>query len=303
MASERLCRQLADRIREILGKGLQLSPGVLHYIDSTYLNPSPEALKEIFYDLSDAQNASLCELIFSPDETFQVQIENLLEESMFHPADEKKVLSFLLRATLRVELFFSGKNFSLRTEMPPGGVERFLSRLNIAQHPEPKITGAVNQFLDGHLKTLTKVRLRHAKIEFTGERIQFLCRFLGGVDPNASEFLPCFDLILDILGEKPNDDHLFRWLINKKRFYFKGLQVAEKFAARLKKSNMETLMIEGFRTPYVDPADARKRMMLIDMISRAVFGKTEYFEKTSAAVRIEEYEKPRKMKRTPGAAC
>jgi len=37
-------------------------------------------------------------------------------------------------------------------------------------------------------------------------------------------------------------------------------------------------MIRGERVVLIDQADARKKMRIIDRISRAVFGKTEYFD-------------------------
>ena len=48
--------------------------------------------------------------------------------------------------------------------------------------------------------------------------------------------------------------------------------------ARLEKHNIETLMLQGERVILINPADVRKKMRIIDRISRAVFGNTEYFE-------------------------
>ena len=41
---------------------------------------------------------------------------------------------------------------------------------------------------------------------------------------------------------------------------------------------METLMLQGKRAGFIDKNEARKMMVMIDRISQAVFGKTEYFE-------------------------
>jgi hypothetical protein len=64
----------------------------------------------------------------------------------------------------------------------------------------------------------------------------------------------------------------------KKRFYLRSLQKAKKLEAQLQKNNLETLLSQGKRVILVDQADARKKLLIIDRISRAVFGKTEYFE-------------------------
>jgi hypothetical protein len=47
---------------------------------------------------------------------------------------------------------------------------------------------------------------------------------------------------------------------------------------RLGKYNIETLMAQGERIALIDQIDARRKMRIIDRISRAVFGKTEFFE-------------------------
>ena len=44
------------------------------------------------------------------------------------------------------------------------------------------------------------------------------------------------------------------------------------------KHNIETLLMRGERVVLIDQVDARKKMQIIDRISRAVFGKTEFFE-------------------------
>jgi len=75
VASERHCRQLADRIREILKQGMPLGHEVMHYIDSTHSMPTAEELHKMLTEPADPLDASLCELIFSPGETIQLRIE------------------------------------------------------------------------------------------------------------------------------------------------------------------------------------------------------------------------------------
>ena len=71
---------------------------------------------------------------------------------------------------------------------------------------------------------------------------------------------------------------MFKALMTKKRFYFQGLQKAKNLDIQLKKHNVETLLLRGNRVSYVDRADVRKKIQMIDRISLAVFGKTEFFD-------------------------
>jgi hypothetical protein len=41
---------------------------------------------------------------------------------------------------------------------------------------------------------------------------------------------------------------------------------------------VETLLLRGERVSYIDKADARKKIQIIDRISLAVFGKTEFVD-------------------------
>jgi hypothetical protein len=74
------------------------------------------------------------------------------------------------------------------------------------------------------------------------------------------------------------DNGIFEALMARKKSYLKNLQRTVQFEARLRKNNMETLMLQGKRAAFIDKVEARKKIDIIDRISRAVFGRTEYFE-------------------------
>ena len=61
----------------------------------------------------------------------------------------------------------------------------------------------------------------------------------------------------------------------KKNIYKQNLQKAVNYEEQLKKSNMETLILQGVRIPFVSKEDALKKIQIIDRISLAVFGKIE----------------------------
>jgi hypothetical protein len=71
---------------------------------------------------------------------------------------------------------------------------------------------------------------------------------------------------------------MFQQLMARKKRYFQGLQKAKKLDNQLTRHNVETLLLKGERVSYIDKADARKKIQIIDRISLAVFGKTEYFD-------------------------
>jgi hypothetical protein len=58
---------------------------------------------------------------------------------------------------------------------------------------------------------------------------------------------------------------MFQALMTRKKRYIQSLQKAKKLDNKLTQ-------------PYIDKADARKKIQIIDRISLAVFGKTEFFD-------------------------
>jgi hypothetical protein len=106
---------------------------------------------------------------------------------------------------------------------------------------------------------------------------------------NASdnELIDCLELVLDVLDDLRDNADVFSGLKARKRFYFKSMLEADKFEAKLKKSNMETLMLQGVRAPYIDKSDAIKKMALIDKVSLSVFGKILPIDKVAEGINFE----------------
>ena len=55
MESQNKCEALADEIKKILSKGITLSSEVIHYIDSTFSNPTTTELQTILQDDSNCE--------------------------------------------------------------------------------------------------------------------------------------------------------------------------------------------------------------------------------------------------------
>jgi hypothetical protein len=134
MDSEEKCNQLAKKIRKILDKGITLSSDVIHYIDSTFTNPTISELQSILHDDSNCEKDSLMELLFFPDESMQIQLEELLENLQMSKPDEKKVLDSLCRESPQVTVRFPEERGSLNLILPQEGVPAFVSRLRISKH-------------------------------------------------------------------------------------------------------------------------------------------------------------------------
>jgi len=278
MNADEKCILLAERIVKILKEGIHLNSDVMHFIDSTFSSPCINELEKIIADNSDCERDSLIELIFFPDEEIQAKLEDLLKSHNYCREDQNKVLDYLSSGQIESTIHFPDNKGTLSVTMPYEVAGRFLVRLNIHKKIDKRIYAAIDTGVSEKLKISVSVKLRNTVNEITENKIFFLCDFFENMQDESDDFLECLDFILSFLDEAENTSKLFSVLMNKKRFYFKNLQRAEKFWQQLEKANMETMILQGVKAPYISIEDEKRKMELIDKISLSVFGRTEYFE-------------------------
>jgi hypothetical protein len=276
--TEEKCNLLANKIRKILNRGITLDSDVVHYIDSTFSNPTVEELQAILHDDSNCEKDSLMELLFFPDEKMQLELEEMLENLQVEKQDENCVLEALGRESLLVRMRLPDSRGSLILELPQEVAPGFIARLHISKHLEDKLREAVNKHSDRDAAIGYKVKIRNSRFSPGEKKIQLLCDLFEKLGPQNHDFKTCLDFVLSFLGELGDEQDMYPALMAKKRFYLHSLQKAKKMETQLQKNNLETLLSQGKRVILVDQTDARKKMLIIDRISRAIFGKTEYIE-------------------------
>ena len=270
--------QLAGEIKKILSGGIVLDSDVAHYIDSTFSNPTLAELENILNDDTHCEKDPLMELLFFPDESMQLQLEELLQTFEPQPPDEQQVLDFLCKVPLHVCLQFADGRGSLSLLLPEAAAGHFISRLKIGRHLDSRLLEAIDNFGNAHSRTRLKVKIRNSRFAFTPARLKFLRTFFEKFDPHSKDVMACFEFVLDFLEALNEDDNPYQALMAKKKFYFINLQKAGRLAHQLQHTNMETFLLQGNRVMLIDPVDARRKMQIIDRISRALFGKSAYFE-------------------------
>jgi hypothetical protein len=278
MTSEEKCARLVAEIRNILGNGITLSGDVIQYINSTFSNPTLEELQTLLLDDSNCEKDSLLELLFFPDESMQFQLEGLLETLRLRQLDESNVQNLLCREPLQAVFRFPDRSAILKLFLPQEVAPVLISRLHIAKHLDPKLCAAVNNHAASAVRNRYKLKIRNSRFSSDVNKIQFLCDFFERMEPESHDFNECLDFALSLLDEINENTEVYRALMAKKKFYLRSLEKAKQMDVQLQKNNPETLLLEGKRVILVDKADARKKMLIIDRISRAVYGKTEYFE-------------------------
>jgi hypothetical protein len=275
-------QQFAVSLKEIIAKGFTIEPATERYIHSTFSHPGAADVLAILNDETDCERDSLVELIFFPDEALQVGLEGQLEAGAFGAEDERRLLAMLLAEPLETALIFPATHETFALRMPQLALRRFVTRLHIPYRLDRRLCRILDQRIAPELRQIIKVKLRNARIRFSEIQGEFLGRFLASLDARHTDYLDCLALLLTIGAEIGPTTDIYKLLTEMKRTYFQSLEKAEEFQRRLGRSNMETLMLQGFRPAFIDPADGRKKMRLIDTICQAVFGRSEYFAKAEA---------------------
>jgi len=269
---DRNCLLLTEKIEQIFMDGFVLSDDIMHYIDSTFSNPSINELEEIINDEHNCERDSLIELLFFPDESMQIKLEEFLESEDFKKEDEEKVLSYIFDKKLLTTIRFPESEDSLKFFLPKSSAMQFLSRLNISRKLNKGLIKAIDEFVSDKCRIAVKVRLRNARVEFTENKIMFLRSFFEKLKVEDNYFFKCLNFILDFFDGLKDDKNILQSLLDSKELYFRDLQKAVKFEELLNKNNIETLISRGVRIPHISKEDAMHNIVIIDTIVLVVYG-------------------------------
>ncbi len=139
-----------------------------------------------------------------------------------------------------------------------------------------KLVKAVKFIASDSSRTLAKVKIRNARKEFAGKKLDFLCLFFEKMgSEEESIFDECFDLVIEVLCEAGNEADIYGALMRKKAASYQSLLCVERFEEQLAKNNIETLLLQGVRPVSIDKDAAIRNMEAIDRICLTVFGKSE----------------------------
>lgn len=266
MNSQKICKLLAEKIIRIFENGLPLSSRVTNYINSTFSNPSIPELKNILFDHDNCETDSLYELIFFPDESIQVQLEDFLETHDFAESDQEKIKALILAENLRLFIIFQEEAIDLNSELSDSGISNFISHLKITKRPDQTLLHIIDTSVHAKLRSLIKVRLRNMRFTLCEKKVLFLSSFFQKIHVSDRDFNDMTDLLLQLVDAPENGQDIYQALCYKRDAYIQSFKAAEKFERVMRKSNMETLMLQGFKAPYIDKKEAVFNIRLIEKI-------------------------------------
>jgi hypothetical protein len=257
-----------------LQNGGRLDEAVLAYIETALFPAEPEALAAFLVDETDSARDSLLDLIFYPGPAVQLALEPLLEAARCTPTDERRLQARLIEREIQAPIHMPDGRLLVRIAVPNVTKSQYLTRLNITWQIDPEVAAAIEASSPSAVARVCKVRLRNAHLRITPGRRRFLVRFFERMTPDG-EGLACLDLALVLLPTAEGDPGGYDMLARQKQALYRSLQQLDRFETRLRKSNMETLMLQGVRNPHLSREAVIAQLRRIDLICYRLYGKTE----------------------------
>jgi hypothetical protein len=126
MKSENKNKEVADKIIDILRSGLTIGADTQHYIDSTFSNPSVDTLATLVRDETNCETDSLVALLFFPDESVQLQLEELMDSVCFEKHDERAIQETVCAQLFQTRICFADGRGSFEMAVSPSNVAQFI---------------------------------------------------------------------------------------------------------------------------------------------------------------------------------
>jgi hypothetical protein len=279
--------EIAAKIREILERGMDLSPETLRFIDGTFSDPSAAEVEAILKDEASVERDSLLELLFSPDEALQVELENLLALPHRSSPDAQEVAARLTMAPLPVIFRFPDGRGELQVALTPPLARRLTSGLRIGRNLPAPAVDAIDVNFSGRTRQRLRVMIRNARFDFTPAKTEFLCALIPRVDVQDDDGRECFAFAMELLAERGEPEDIYATLVARRKWLAKALHFSQRQREYLAQSNVETLLSQGQRLTWVDEASSRRQIGFIDRICLAVFGAIPQIDSDPLAQEVE----------------
>lgn len=265
---------LADCIEALLCRNVSAGADVMAYIHGTYGPIDSEEIKALVENPDGGERETLVELIFFPDESVQVQLETVLAKHPCSSGDAADIAAELSKRNLSATVALDEAGQTLTVRVDRIVIDSILARLNIVYTLNADLDRAVGKWVPADRQNAVKVRLRNARFQPIGRQLDSVHRYIRAASRDDG-FLDDLDFLLAFVQEIDPDSDLYDAMMRRKKRCWRQLNKFARFEERLRRTNMETLMLQGERFPYVDRSQMQHTIAAIDRIALAVYQKTE----------------------------
>jgi hypothetical protein len=231
-------------------------------------------------DLESGEAASFLDLLFYPDQQVRLQFEERWGDNAYSCAHAETLVEELLEEPITAVLKMDPDAAAVISLMVPDyAVRAFIERLRLSWQPPARLRDLLHRSLPPPQRVQVRARLRQRRFVWSDERLDLLELFLDRITTADHDFEPCLDFLLDVLSEFEPAQSPFDFLIAKKNAFFQALCRNESLERRLRKTTMETLMLQGTRVVLGNVEQWESGMRLVDRICTALYGRTRIFQR------------------------
>jgi len=267
------CQKLAENIRDIFQSGLHISDTDSHFILSTMSIDHLNQIDRVIQDPDSPDYEVLMALIYFPDESIQISLEDQIESACFQPQDLDSILTHLMPLKPDTRILSPKKQLLLTITTPPSSSRAFLQRLNLNRHLAPELIQAIEQRMDPIVATKYKVWIRNMTREPNTRDIHFLKDLFLNLDPPYQARDRLIDFVLRFLEETPAAVEPIQGLTQYKHRCLQHIQRLDRYESKRRNYNFETRMALGIREPHDDKKALMQKVVFLDEIGLALYNR------------------------------
>jgi hypothetical protein len=261
---------MEDSIRSRFAEGIEPTPEIRHFIESTFGAFSALAQSE-WLAQEGGEKEVLVDLLFSADELLQWRIEPLMGPEGLCKEERDALCARLEQNPIRAAIRIGGEDpldFFLPAEM----VEGFVDRLNIDRPVDASLAAALMDRYPEKEALAVRARLREARLSAADSEKELLSRFFSARTPDRENFWPLLNYLIGFLESTAGGGELFFALTARKKSCLRHLREAAGLEKTMARHNIETIMMGGTRIPCVDNDALVEEIVSIDDLSAILFG-------------------------------
>lgn len=288
---EALIRAIIARLQD----GLRQDEDVMHAVESTHGDSSPQAIAGVLSQRDSSDAATLAAMLLFPDADLRADLEPLALAARC-TAQEALAVGEAVEAAVRSAAILLPGGHRLTLPLEPGDAAAFVDRLQLADSPPEELSRLLRELFDAQEAALLSVMLRSSRLAWNPARVDVLSRLLAGLgkraakdgglgplDRPAPELLAWTVSWLDSLGPdalaqnagESKRGHVWTLpeLLGAKHLDLTTqLRRAVEFNRVFSQSSFEVMMSQGVRAPLMHPDAVREQLALLDGACRILAG-------------------------------
>ena len=288
---EALTRAIIAQLQD----GLRQDGDVLHAVETTHGESSPQAIAGVLSQRDSSDAATLAAMLLFPDADLRADLEPLALAARCS-VQESRAVGEAVEGAVRTAAILLPGGQRLTLSLEPGDAAAFVKRLQLADSPPEELSRLLRDLFGPREAAHISVMLRTSRLRWNPARVGVVSRLLEGLgkraaresdleplDRPAPELLAWTLAWLDSLGpdslainageSKRGHSWTLPELLGAKHLELTTqLRRAVEFNRVFSLSSFEVMMSQGVRAPLMHPDALREQLAFLDGVCRILAG-------------------------------